>query len=115
MGLHIKNFKYAVLFLGEDKDMFKKFLIIATTINLLFQIVYSIFGANDNLLFLFVVFHPIYLLISGIVSLGVILLSAIKLLTTIWKRQKDDSIFILIILVMNLEYLYFWIKLMMIQ
>ena len=95
--------------------MLKKTLIIVTTINLLFQIIYSIFGANDHLLFLFVIFHPIYLLISGIVSLGVVLLSVMKLLTTIWKKRNDDSIPMLIIFLMNLEYLYFWIKLMMIQ
>ena len=102
--------------LGER--MMKKFLYIFTFINILFQIVYMTFGMYRQdelgvLNYIFCVFRPEYMVVSGIISFIVLCC----LLAVTIKNIKDIRISILnfIVIALNIEYILFYIKMLQVQ
>ena len=93
----------------------KIFVYIFTLINLAFQIVYSTLGKMPtselgSLTFMFYIFRPEYMLMSGIVSLIAIITSVI-----IMTSQKKLQVLQIIIILINVEYILYYLKLMSIQ
>lgn len=100
--------------------MFRKILYIITTINILFQIIYSIFGrCTKEVIYVFYVFRVEYMLISGFVAFAVLLISIILFIIEISElfigSRKAVNIYNVIQIVLNIEYIIYYIIFLMKQ
>ena len=92
----------------------RKILYIITLINICFQIIYVLFGsyADTELTFLkyiFYVFRPEYMIISGIVAFFV----ACGLLVLIIKSTKRMWLFDIFVILINVEYIIYYQRFLM--
>ena len=84
-----------------------------TVINILFQIIYMTFGTtvtSDNIYYIFYIFRPEYMIISGIVAFINIVIFISMLI-----YYKKCSIIDIISVLINIEYIVFYIHLLRIQ
>jgi len=91
----------------------KKILYIVTAFNLLCQIVWLTVGSMSNpgiLIYLFRVFHPLYVLASGFVALIMVCIITAGIFVRV-RKLKDVGKCDIIILVLNVEYIayYSWL------
>ncbi len=92
----------------------KKVLYIITCINLLFQIIYMTLGRileMGNLKYVFYVFRPEYMVVSGLVAFIIICCFAVLTI----KSVKNFRITDLIAIALNIEYLFYYAYFMSIQ
>lgn len=85
----------------------KKIPLIFGIINLLFQVVYSTLGSipGDDYIWVFYIFRPEYLIISGPISFAMLIAAVILL----FKYRKDKSfIYIVISVILHIEFLAFY-------
>lgn len=126
----LKNIQKLMLFLGlngetQRKDGYgpmhsskkintaRKAAYFVTSVNILFQILYMTLGrfTYDELgilRYVFFVFRPSYMVLSGVVSIAVIFILTIILLKSIRKIRVWD----IIMLVLNLEFVLYYIILL---
>ncbi len=99
--------------------MVKKISYIITIVNLLFQIFYSIFGIYTQteirdlgIAWMLYIFRPEYLIISGVLSCVCVIV-----LITVITNERTISCFLfnMVALMFNLEYIVFYIALLMRQ
>lgn len=104
--------------------MIKKLFFIITVINISFQIIYMTFGRCigielTSLRFIFYIFRPEYMLVSGIISFIVfiftIILLIINIISIIVKSKKHIDINYIIILILNIEYIIYYNNFLMMQ
>lgn len=102
----------------------RKLFYIVTIINIMFQIVYMTFGRHTEIElgvfnYIFYIFRPEYFIVSGIFSFivnGMVVILNIKsLLTFIIKSKRDFNFHDLIIFILNVEYMMFHFKILMLQ
>ncbi len=89
---------------------------ILTLLNILYQIVYMTFGRYmtselGNLIYVFYVFRPEYMIISGLVSC----VAFCAILMILFKSKRHLYFGDIIILLLNVEYMIYYIKLIMKQ
>ncbi len=91
-------------------------------INIIFQIVYSIFGAyttvqleTNNIVWIFYVFRPEYLFISGAVSFSMIITSVVFIIILLKKRKKLFCFYNMLSIFINVEFLIFYYRFMFLQ
>ena len=91
----------------------KKYLYAISVINILFQIIYFLFGAgtSGSMQWIFLVFRPEYMIISGIVSVVVFIL----LLVSVLKSRKTVCAMDIVSLILCVEYFVYWLNLMAVQ
>lgn len=88
---------------------------VITAINLMFQIVYMLFGGYTvtelgNLQLIFYIFRPEYLIISGVIAIINILI-----LIVISVCEKKCNVYNIIVILLNIEYIIFYICMMRLQ
>lgn len=93
----------------------KKTSYVITAINLMFQIVYMLFGGYTvtelgNLQLIFYIFRPEYLIISGVIAIINILI-----LIVISVCEKKCNVYNIIVILLNIEYMIFYICMMRLQ
>lgn len=93
----------------------KKTSYVITAINLMFQIVYMLFGGYTvtelgNLQLIFYIFRPEYLIISGVIAIINILI-----LIVISVCEKKCNVYNIIVILLNIEYIIFYICMMRLQ
>ena len=93
----------------------KNTVYIIILINIVFQIIYSTLGKNitselGSLNYIFYVFRPEYLIVSGIIAFITLILHIILLI-----RSRKITKFDIIALVLNFEFMAYYIKLLSIQ
>ena len=93
----------------------KKTSYVITAINLMFQIVYMLFGGYTvtelgNLQLIFYIFRPEYLIISGVIAIINILI-----LIVISVCEKKSNVYNIIVILLNIEYIIFYICMMRLQ
>ena len=93
----------------------KKTSYVITAINLIFQIVYMLFGGYTvtelgNLQLIFYIFRPEYLIISGVIAIINILI-----LIVISVCEKKSNVYNIIVILLNIEYIIFYICMMRLQ
>ena len=93
----------------------KKTSYVITAINLMFQIVYMLFGGYTvtelgNLQLIFYIFRPEYLIISGVIAIINILI-----LIVISVCEKEGNVYNIIVILLNIEYIIFYICMMRLQ
>ena len=96
--------------------MIRKVTYILTIINVLFQIIYMTLGSYTTseigiLIYIFYIFRAEYLIISGLIAFFVMCV----ILTLIVKSIKNLYHMDIIILILNIEYIIYYINLLMEQ
>lgn len=93
----------------------KRAAYIITFINLMFQIVYSVFGRFTNtelgvLNWIFYIFRPEYMILSGVIAL----INSIILICILIIGRKQ-IVFTSIMILLNIEFLAFYVKMISVQ
>lgn len=96
--------------------MIKKGLYLITILNILFQIVYTTLGKYTQTelgvsKYVFYVFRAEYMVVSGIVAL----LDFFVMLITVLRSIKSTSFLDIIVLLLNIEYIVYYIGFLMKQ
>ncbi len=97
--------------------MLRKIIKFITIINIIFQIIFSTVGSLKTsemgiLKYVFYIFRPEYMVISGIVAFVVLCTDLILIIASIITSQKKINFFDVVILILNIEYVIFYIDLL---
>lgn len=96
--------------------MMRKVIYIITIINLIFQGIYMTVGKYTmsemtNIKYIFYIFRPEYMLISGIIAIIILIVTFILIIKSI----KKVYIFDIIALLLNFEYIIYYFNLLKYQ
>ena len=100
--------------------MIRKITYSITALNILFQIIYMLFGGTDKYIYVFYVFRIEYMIFSGliaaIIACIVFTLIIIAIVKSIIERHMKNIIYYdIAILILNVEYIIYYIKFLMQQ
>ena len=98
-------------------DFMKNIIYLLTVINIAFQVVYSTFGryTTDDIYYIFVIFRPEYLLLSGLISAVLIAALVIVCIFRYFTNRDNFKIADIIVVLLNIEYLYYYMQLIAVQ
>lgn len=98
-------------------DFMKNIVYLLTAINIAFQVVYSTFGryTTDDIYYIFVIFRPEYLLLSGLISAVLIAALVIVCIFRYFTNRDNFKIADIIVVLLNIEYLYYYMQLIAVQ
>ena len=88
----------------------KKVVYLIIVLNILFQIVYSTIGRGYSNHFIFYIFRPEYMLISGIIAFLVFIFHIMLLI-----RSAEMNKFDIIALILNIEFMAYYIRFLSLQ
>ena len=100
--------------------MIKKILWVISLINICFQIVYMIFGKQTNgFIYVFYVFRIEYMLLSGLISFVILIITTILIIINIVKivtsKIKVIDIGNIIVLILNVEHVIYYVNFLSLQ
>ena len=94
--------------------MLRKIIKFITIMNIIFQIIFLTVGSLKTsemgiLKYVFYIFRPEYMVISGIAAFVVLCTDLILIIASIIKSRKIINFFDVVILILNIEYIIFYI------
>lgn len=93
--------------------MFRKIVYSVTLVNILFQVVYSTIGkytASDVgiLAYIFYIFRPEYLLISGLAAILLLLSAIVLTVEDIFRTNKKGIVYNIAAMLLNIEFIVYY-------